>query len=331
MQATFTLQPDPQDTRDYVYECDQRDTLPDSIDLRQYILDIEDQLTIGSCTANAATSAAEMFLKDKRDLSRFFNYYTSRQLLGGEYATKDLGSTVRLALRAAKTYGLPGEAIWPYDITKWNEKPLEAAYSEAIQHTLGGYYRIRHEMQNFTDFGAGPRTLYEIKHALASGYPVVIGMTVGEKIFTIKDYVYPCTGPANKAVGGHAMVIVGYTPDYFIVANSWGLQYGMAGFFKMAYAAITVDSFDIWTVKGFDGLSTVGPNLVTPYAEPAPVPPIPVPPTPTPDPVPEPPKPPEPEPTPVPPAPTPVEDKKDNTPLIIGAFLLVLIALYFLK
>ena len=34
--------------------------------------------------------------------------------------------------------------------------------------------------------------------------------------------------------GGHAVCIVGYTPDYFIVRNSWGTSWGNRGY---AYAS----------------------------------------------------------------------------------------------
>ena len=38
----------------------------------------------------------------------------------------------------------------------------------------------------------------------------------------------------NTVRGGHAVCLVGYTPDHFIVRNSWGTQWGDKGF---AYAS----------------------------------------------------------------------------------------------
>ena len=35
---------------------------------------------------------------------------------------------------------------------------------------------------------------------------------------------------SNTARGGHAVSIVGYTPDHFIVRNSWGTSWGDRGF-----------------------------------------------------------------------------------------------------
>ena len=107
------LSPDPFDSRDYLYECNPKDTLPASVDLRDYTGEIEDQRSIGSCTANAMCSAGEMFLQSTGkhiDLSRLFNYWCSRQALPKEYQEQDLGSTAREALRAAKNLGLPTEA-----------------------------------------------------------------------------------------------------------------------------------------------------------------------------------------------------------------------------
>lgn len=41
-----------------------------------------------------------------------------------------------------------------------------------------------------------------------------------------------------KDAGGHAVALVGYTKNYFIVRNSWGLKWGDKGFgyASLAYA-----------------------------------------------------------------------------------------------
>jgi C1A family cysteine protease len=40
----------------------------------------------------------------------------------------------------------------------------------------------------------------------------------------------------NTTRGGHAVAIVGYTPDRFIVRNSWGTSWGDKGF---GYASLS--------------------------------------------------------------------------------------------
>ncbi len=43
---------------------------------------------------------------------------------------------------------------------------------------------------------------------------------------------------AERVVGGHAVVAVGYTDPKmrFIVSNSWGPDWGMQGYFTIPYA-----------------------------------------------------------------------------------------------
>lgn len=37
-----------------------------------------------------------------------------------------------------------------------------------------------------------------------------------------------------KSDGNHGVLVVGYTPDYWIVKNSWGTKWGEKGYFKLA-------------------------------------------------------------------------------------------------
>lgn len=47
-------------------------------------------------------------------------------------------------------------------------------------------------------------------------------------------YDYPCGNLRSEA--NHAVVIVGYTSDYFLVRNSWGPYWGENGYFKVSKA-----------------------------------------------------------------------------------------------
>lgn len=253
-----TLIPDPMDGRDYIFEWDSTLTLPASVDLREHTGQIEDQLSTGSCTANALVSACELYLiaagqhtdtpaTDANDLSRLFNYYNSRQSLGGKYAEQDLGSTARESLRSARNHGLPSEQLWPYDVTKWNTKPSDAAYSQTTK--IGRYERIEH-----TD-----TTRTQIRYAIAHGWPVMIGMNVGEKLYNLKPgEIYPYKHKvSNPPIGGHEMLIVGYDGDDYIIENSWGKDWCDNGYFRCQAAVVYVDMIDAWVVKGFAGYDSI--------------------------------------------------------------------------
>lgn len=352
--SQLVLVPDYEDKRDYLYtDFDWRDELPAEVDLRQFFGQIENQLSVGSCTSHAVCKAAEMFAvangqedteaTDSLDLSRLFNYYTSRSYLTADYQQNDKGSTLRCALRAAKNEGVALESLWPYDVGYWNTAPNIAAYTDAENRKAGSYFRIQGKTPDCMKFYTPGEMFFRVKHALASGFPVIVGMNVGKHLLTLQPgaIYYPCNSSidAQKSIGGHAMLIVGYTvvnkQPCFIVANSWGKQWGDSGYFLMSEESLWFDYFDLWVMKGFAGAEKVGPDLVRRYVEPVPEP-LPVPPTPieppdvNPQPPIEPPKPVPPEPQPAPPIKPekPKTNVKNTFPFWLLVAIMVGIAAY---
>ena len=59
--------------------------------------------------------------------------------------------------------------------------------------------------------------------------------------------------PGEKAVGGHAVMAVGYndTHQWFIVRNSWGTSWGIAGYFTLPYQYLLEPNLsdDFWTIR----------------------------------------------------------------------------------
>ena len=81
-----------------------------------------------------------------------------------------------------------------------------------------------------------------LKQALILNGPCVGGLPVYDSFST--DFWYDSTGTIQ---GGHAIAIVGYNNEGFIIRNSWGKSYGNNG-----YAVIPYDDFgsftEIWTI-----------------------------------------------------------------------------------
>jgi len=93
-------------------------------------------------------------------------------------------------------------------------------------HTNGNYYYV-------------PRTINDIKTALATYGPLTTTFTVYSDFFSYRSGVYTYTSGTYQ--GGHAVLIVGYDDpgQYFIVKNSWGTGWGEAGFFRIAYSEVS--------------------------------------------------------------------------------------------
>jgi len=79
----------------------------------------------------------------------------------------------------------------------------------------------------------------QIKAELQNG-PVETGFTVYEDFMNYKEGIYHYT--TGKQLGGHAVKIVGYGVDHWIIANSWSTQWGEQGFFRIGFGECGVDS-----------------------------------------------------------------------------------------
>jgi C1A family cysteine protease len=93
-----------------------------------------------------------------------------------------------------------------------------------------------------------------MKSCLAEGYPFVFGFTVyesfeSEEVAKTGKMIMPKKGEAQ--VGGHAVIAVGYSGSRFIVRNSWGTSWGMAGYFTMPFDYLLDENLsdDFWTIR----------------------------------------------------------------------------------
>lgn len=239
----------PQDT-DHIYKSLKCKLLP-SIDLKPDVHEVDNQLTIGSCTANAVTSALELLLKTNgqgRSLSRLFNYWTTRYII--ENRPGEEGATVRDAVRSCKHFGVCNEDEWKYDISKVNEMPNANAFGKSLYQKVTKYEVIDEN-----------NLIYDIKSALNENIAVPFSMKIGEKWVDLKGpwrkHNYPAVGRfINKSLGGHAMVIIGYDDEVqkFLIENSWGSNWGDGGFAGLPYETLLKDIYEAFIIKEFCGM-----------------------------------------------------------------------------
>ncbi|HAC46528.1 MAG TPA: peptidase, partial [Chloroflexi bacterium] len=98
--------------------------------------------------------------------------------------------------------------------------------------------------------------LNQMKGCLASGYPFVFGFTVYESFesATVATSGHaPMPAPSERAIGGHAVMAVGYEDanQWFLVRNSWGRGWGLAGYFTLPYTYLIQAGLasDFWTIR----------------------------------------------------------------------------------
>lgn len=82
---------------------------------------------------------------------------------------------------------------------------------------------------------AVPKNAASIQAEIYANGPVEAAFSVYEDFYKYKSGVYKHT--AGKYLGGHAIKIIGWGTEsgspYWLVANSWGVNWGESGFFKI--------------------------------------------------------------------------------------------------
>ncbi|HEX3997142.1 MAG TPA: C1 family peptidase [Pirellulales bacterium] len=236
------------DHRDFLYSAPPHvlQNLPSAIDLRASCPPVYDQGDLGSCTANAL-AGADQFDQLRQDSSapfvpsRLFIYYGERQIEGT--IDSDSGAQLRDGMKVMASEGAPPETDWPYDISQFTVEPAAQAYADGLQHKVTAYQRI-------------PQNLTQMKACLAAGFPFVFGFTVYDSFESDEvaaSGIVNMPGPTEQVVGGHAVMACGYSDAQgrFIVRNSWGEDWGQAGYFTMPYAYLLSKNLcsDFWTLR----------------------------------------------------------------------------------
>ena len=219
------------DLRDHVADASELKIL-DEVDPRADLPDVFDQGHLGSCTANAVAGAVEYDAKlngsDPGFLSRLWIYYYERKLEGAP-ADQDTGAFGRDGFKVCQKLGVPLEQDWPYDITKFSDEPPSSLDAEAQQHRISNYRAV-------------PRNLDSIKAVLSNRQTMAFGFSVYETFESpdvAKTGIVPLPTRGEKVLGGHEVLLVGYLkdePNYGLVRNSWGTDWGIKGYFLMPWA-----------------------------------------------------------------------------------------------
>jgi C1A family cysteine protease len=223
--------------------------LPPFVDLRSKCPPVYDQGQLGSCTGNAIAGAVEFdqHKQGRKEFipSRLFIYYNERVI--ERTVSQDSGAQVRDGIKSVAKLGAPPEAVWPYIISKFSQKPPNAAYRDAKDDLVTSYSRV-------------PQELNQMQGCLAEGYPFVFGFTVyssfeGDDV--AKTGIVPMPTSGGKVVGGHCVVAVGYDDKkrMFIIRNSWGADWGIKGYCMMPFEYLLRPHLasDFWTIRSANG------------------------------------------------------------------------------
>ena len=270
--------PDRVDIRDWIYQPN-LSPLPDQIVNCQLVPVILDQGREGACTGFALAACINFQLANRNLLTaRSSMRATSPRMLyemarrydewpGENYE----GSSARGAMKGWVAHGVCNHTSWPDELK--GPQHLNQPIADEAQHTPGGaYYRVTHrEIRDMhaalTEAGILYATIM-VHEGWQEPGPKKSGVTYVLS-GNLLQMDLPIIERKGRADDGHAIAIVGYTYDGFIIQNSWGESWGNGGFALLPYedwmihatdcwvAQLGVPiSFDLWSAKGMGAADT---------------------------------------------------------------------------
>jgi C1A family cysteine protease len=241
----YGWRPDKPDFRDHILKYGALGTSIDAtVDLREtgHLPDVYDQGQIGSCTGNAIAGAIAYAIKAQSKPvytpSRLFIYYNERVI--ENTVDQDAGAEIRDGIKSVASTGVCDENLWPYDTNQFTVKPSDTAYSAAQKGIIKQYARV-------------PVALHNIQNVLTHKVPVVIGCSLYQSFESdavAATGMVPMPDANENQIGGHCMLLVGYTKTHFIVRNSWGPDWGDKGYCYMPFDYLTDPNLsdDFWAI-----------------------------------------------------------------------------------
>jgi hypothetical protein len=130
----------------------------------------------------------------------------------------EAGTSIKQALIIAKKYGCVKDQMLPFESEKLYEGKIGEFYANANKFRIDSFVPLRNTIQ--------------MKFWLAFEGPILTRLDIDKSWWNLLndksgnlDTYYQPDLPA-----GHAVAIVGYTKDRFIIRNSWGTEWGDKGF-----------------------------------------------------------------------------------------------------
>jgi len=224
----FNLIKSPKDDRDWkLYATYNNIIIPDLVDHRKDLLSIRDQGEQGSCVAMAGSCMKEW--QEKKDYGLI--EHMSPQFIYNNRENQDSeGMFLRDLLKILQKIGCVLEKEYPYGLVEKKELIYDHLFDMAKHHKIDNYVSID--------------SIDELKRAIFVNGPCIIAFPV----YNFTKEFWKKQVESQSFLGGHAVAVVGYNKEGFIIRNSWSKHWGFDG-----YSIYTYDDFlqnhhwEIWS------------------------------------------------------------------------------------
>ena len=244
--------PDRIDIRDWFYQ-PRLVALPDVLVTCDAVPAILDQGSEGACTGFALAAVINFLLRSRnfdRRVSPRMLYDMARRY--DEWPGQNYeGSSARGAMKGWVAHGVASEDSWTPKM-KGAQHLAPALASEARRTPGGAYYRVKHRQVRdmhaaLNEVGIVYATLM-VHRGWDEPGPETSTVRYVES-GTLRDRDFPVIKRQGRADSGHAIAVVGYTSEGFIIQNSWGPEWGAGGFALLPYEDWLLHATDVWVAQ----------------------------------------------------------------------------------
>ena len=250
--ASLNALPDSIDIRDWIYQPSLLPVPPVLVNCAR-VPEILDQGQEGACTGFALAAVANFLLHNQgqdRRVSPRMLYEMARRYdeWPGEWYE---GSSARGAMKGWLRHGVARRTLWK-DTQHGTRHMNQDVVRDAMKCPGGAYYRVNHRQVRdmhaaLAEVGILYATLMVHDGWMEPGPRTVpVAYVNGTRKTTLK---LPVITRQGRADSGHAVAIVGYTEQGFVIQNSWGTGWGAGGFALLPYEDYMLHATDVWVAQ----------------------------------------------------------------------------------
>ena len=210
--------------------------IPPSVDLRASWWKIGDQLRTGSCVGWGTADAVlrwhcvkKGILSQNTLVSVRFPWMAAKEMdTFTSYPStmlEDEGTSLKAALDIIRKYGCVTVVEVPFEPSILYPGDTRVFFAIASKFKIANYFNLRPPGASWDDTKNNWRTWLATKGPILTRLGVDATWDNAKQTQGTLDIYKP-----NTVRGGHCVALVGYTPDRFVVRNSWGPEWGDQGF-----------------------------------------------------------------------------------------------------